>query len=120
MMVAVLEKYLEMPLGYSDIYLNVVGGMKVSGRETDLSVLASLLSSYESKPVPDDTVFLGEVGLTGEVRSVPRTEERLNELAHLGYKTVVTSLKTQKEFCNKYVMKFIGLGQASELKTFFL
>ncbi len=115
MLVAVIEKYLGLPLGFNDIYLNVVGGMTLEGREGDLSVIASLLSSYKSKPLDSKTVFVGEVGLTGEVRSVPQMEMRLKEMAQLNYKRVITSEKTAKEFRGKFDMELLGISQISDL-----
>lgn len=115
MLVAVIEKYMGIPLGFNDIYLNVVGNMKLTTRESDLSVIASLLSSYRAKPVDGGTVFVGEVGLTGEVRSVPRMEMRLKELAQLNYKKVVTSAKVASEFKGKYSLDIIGIKRVQEL-----
>ncbi len=115
MLVAVVEKYLGLPLGFNDIYLNVVGGMKLEGRDSDLSIVASLLSSYKSKPLDSKTVFIGEVGLTGEVRSVPQVEMRLKEMAQLSYTRVVTSEKTAREYNGKFKLELIGLSQVSDL-----
>lgn len=115
MLVAIIEKYLGLPLGFNDIYLNIVGGMKLEGRDSDLSVIASLLSSYKSKPLDSKTVFIGEVGLTGEVRSVPQMEMRLKEMAQLSYKKVVTSEKAAREFKGKFNMEILGLSQISDL-----
>lgn len=115
MMVAVIEKYFGLPLGFNDIYLNVVGGMKLTNRESDLAIIASLLSSYRSKPIDPSTVFVGEVGLTGEVRSIPQMEMRIKEMAQLNYKKVVTSYKTAKELKGKYGIEIVGIKQAKEL-----
>lgn len=118
MLVAVIEKYMGIPLGFNDIYLNVVGNMKLTTRESDLSVIASLLSSYRAKPLDSNTVFIGEVGLTGEVRSVPRMEMRLKELAQLNYKNVVTSAKVANEFKGKHSLNLIGIKRVQELDKF--
>ena len=115
MMVAVIEKYFGIPMGFNDIYLNVVGGMKLSTRESDLSIIASLLSSYRSKPIDSSTIFVGEVGLTGEVRSIPQMEMRIKEMAQLNYKKVVTSEKTARELKGKYDIEIVGLKQARDL-----
>ena len=116
MMVAVVEKYFGLPLGFNDIYLNVVGGIKLQSRESDLSIIASLLSSYRMKPIDCSTVFVGEVGLTGEVRSVPMMEMRVKEMAQLNYKRVITSEKTAKELKGKFNIEIIGIRQAKELE----
>jgi len=116
LLVAVIDKYVGIPLSYNDIYVNVVGGIKLQGRETDLSIVASLLSSFYGKVVPQDTLFLGEVGLTGEVRSVPLMEARLREASQLNYKKVVTSSRAAQEFAGKFKIDIVGLRRASDLK----
>ncbi len=116
LLVAVIDKYFGIPLSYNDIYVNVVGGMKLSTRESDLSVMASLLSSYFMKPLPSDTVFLGEVGLTGEVRSVPMMELRLREIAQMNYKRVITAKRVAKDYEGKFKIEIIGVTKARDLK----
>jgi DNA repair protein RadA/Sms len=118
MMVAVIEKYFSLPLGFNDIYLNVVGGMKLQSRESDLSIIASLISSYRSKPIDSSTVFVGEVGLTGEVRTVPMMETRIKEMAQLNYKRVITSEKTARELKGKYPINIIGIRSAKDLEKY--
>ena len=116
LLVAVIDKYLGIPLSYNDIYVNVVGGMKLTSRENDLSVIASLLSSYHAMPIPNDTIFLGEVGLTGEVRSIPMMEMRLKEIAQMNYKRVITSKRAAEDFKKKFNLELTGISRASELK----
>lgn len=116
LLVAVIDKYVGIPLSYNDIYVNVVGGLKLSGRESDLSVVASLLSSFYNKAIPQDTLFLGEVGLTGEVRSVPMVESRLREAAQMNYQRVITSERAAKEFAGKFKIQLQGIKRASDLK----
>jgi len=116
LLVAVIDKYLGIPLSYNDIYVNVVGGMKLTTRENDLSVIASLLSSYYQSPITNDTLFLGEVGLTGEVRSVPMMEMRLKEISQMNYKRVITSKRAADDLKGKYKAELVGITKASELK----
>lgn len=118
MLVAVIDKYLEIPISYNDIYVNVIGGIKLQTRETDLSIIASLLSSYKGKVLEKGLVFLGEVGLTGEVRSVPMIEMRLKEMAQLNYKKVVTSEQTAKKYQGKFPVKLIGVRSVNQLQQF--
>ncbi len=115
MLVAIVEKYFSIPLSFNDVYLNVVGGIKLNGRETDLGVIASILSSYRMRPIDGQTIFLGEVGLSGEVRSVIQAESRLKEIAQLNYKRVVTSEKIAKEFKDKFNVELIGIKSAREI-----
>jgi len=117
LLVAVIDKYLGIPLSYNDIYVNVVGGIKLTSRENDLSVMASLLSSYHGTPIPSDTIFLGEVGLTGEVRSVPMMEMRLKEIAQMSYRRVITSKRAADDLKGKYRLELVGINKASELNN---
>ncbi len=116
LLVAVIDKYLGIPLSYNDIYVNVVGGIKLTSRENDLSVIASLLSSYYQLAIPNHTLFLGEVGLTGEVRSVPMMEMRLKEITQMNYKRVITSKRASEDLKGKFKIELVGITKASELK----
>jgi DNA repair protein RadA/Sms len=119
MLVAIIEKYFSMSLGFSDVYLNIVGGIKVTARESDLSVLAAILSSIYKKAVPREIVFLGEVGLSGEVRSMSQVEKRLKELEHLGYKEVFTSNKVREKYSGKTSLRLQGMSHARDLLSLF-
>ena len=116
MLVAIIEKYFDLPIGFNDIYVNVVGGIKLDSRESDLSVIASLLSSFYNRPIDPSIIFLGEVGLTGEVRSIPQMETRLKEMDQLNYRKAITSKKIAKEYFEKFGVELIGIKRASELK----
>lgn len=117
LLVAVIDKYVGIPLSYNDIYVNIVGGLKLQGREADLSVVASLLSSYYSRPIAQDLLFLGEVGLTGEVRSIPMMESRIKEAAQMNYKKIITSLRAAKDYKGKLGIEVVGIAKASDLKS---
>jgi len=84
MLMAVAEKKTKMDLSSLDAYVNVAGGMRVKGTSIDLAILAALLSSVREEPVSVDAVVLGEVGLTGEIRSVPRIADALEEAYRAG------------------------------------
>lgn len=86
MLMAVLEKRLNLNIGFTDAFVNVVGGIKVDEPAVDLALAAALISSFGNFPVPGDTVFFGEIGLTGEVRAVSHAEKRLGEVLRLGFK----------------------------------
>ncbi len=96
LLLAVLEKKAHLKLSNKDVYLNVVGGLKLDERSTDLAVALCVASALMDLPLPTHTAALGEVGLTGEVRSVSRLETRLNECVRLGYTTVFVP-KTAKK-----------------------
>lgn len=119
MIVAIIEKYLDLSLITSDIYVNVAGGIKLFQRESDLSILASIISSYKKSVIPDGTVFIGEVGLTGEIRKIPQMEKRLNEMGHLNFKTVITGEKAKEEFSDyKYSFEMIGLNSVKDISKY--
>jgi len=89
---AVLSKRADINLSSHDVILNVVGGMRASEPSTDLAVCAAIISSFKNKNIDPKTVFFGEVGLGGEVRSVSKADDRLKELERLGFKKVISSL----------------------------
>ncbi len=86
MLIAVLEKRVGMNLSNQDAYVNVVGGIKIEEPAADLGVILALASSFRSFSLPKDMVFIGEVGLTGEIRAVNRIEQRLSEIEKLGFR----------------------------------
>jgi DNA repair protein RadA/Sms len=82
---AVLARRLGVPLYDHDVYLNVVGGLRVDEPAADLSAALAIISSVRDHPLPVDLVAVGEVGLSGELRSVPQLEPRLREASKLGF-----------------------------------
>lgn len=102
MITAVLDKHLNAKLGKQDIFINLVGGLKVSDPASDFAVIVSILSSLYQKAIPATHCFFGEVGLTGELRSCRFPVERLLEAEKLGFqhaylpKTLEESLKSEK------------------------
>lgn len=85
LLIAVLERFARLGLGDRDLFLNVVGGLSVREPAVDLAVAAAVLSAYRGEPLPEGSVFFGEVGLLGEIRPVSQTEPRLREAAALGF-----------------------------------
>lgn len=85
---AVISKKTPINLGNSDIYLNIVGGMKLSEPAIDLAVCAAIISSFKNRHLSKQLCLFGEVGLSGEIRKVTRSQEREKEAVSLGYKTV--------------------------------
>ena len=97
MLIAVLEKRMGISMGTKDVFVNLVGGLKVDDPALDLAIISSMASSTMDKPVNNSFVICGEVGLAGEVRSVNRIEHRLSEAATLGFKiALVPSLNMSK------------------------
>jgi len=106
LLIAVLEKRLGLNLQDKDVFLNVVGGVKVMDPAADLSVVMAIASGLLDKPVSFDTVVLGEVGLSSEVRSVSQLAARINEADKLGFKRCVmpkNNLKTRLELKGKQI-----------------
>ncbi len=89
MLVAVLERRAGMRLGDQDVYASVVGGLRITEPAADLGVALAIASAFRNRPIGDDVVCFGEVGLAGEVRSVSGTERRLAEAAKLGFRRAI-------------------------------
>ena len=89
LLLAVLEKRAQLPIGNQDVFVNVAGGGRVLEPAADLAIVIAAASSYMERPIPGDVVVLGEVGLTGEVRGVSNLEGRLRAAAHLGFRSAV-------------------------------
>jgi DNA repair protein RadA/Sms len=85
----VLTRRVGLRLGDQDIFVNVVGGMKVDEPAIDLAMAAAIASSARDLPVRADTVLIGEIGLSGELRTVGQTPARLHEAANLGFKAAI-------------------------------
>lgn len=86
---AVLSRRIGIRLGEQDVFVNVVGGLRIDEPAVDLAVAAAIASSARNEPVRADTVLIGEIGLSGEVRGISKMEARLNEAAKLGFTTAV-------------------------------
>jgi DNA repair protein RadA/Sms len=89
MILAVLEKRAKLPLGKCDVYLSTVGGMRLTDPSSDLAVATAIASAARDVPMPADAVFIGEVGLAGDIRRVTGMDRRLAEAARLGFKSAM-------------------------------
>lgn len=89
LLIAVLSKRVGLKLGTQDVFVNVVGGLRISEPAADLAVASAIASGFRGIPVPEDCVMLGEVGLSGELRSVGHAERRLKEASKLGFKRCI-------------------------------
>lgn len=90
-LLAILEKNLALYLRSSDVFINLAGGIRSSDPSLDLAILAAIISSLKDRPLPDKAVFIGEVGLNGEIRPVPQLDQRINEATKLGYDRIFVS-----------------------------
>lgn len=97
MLLALLERKLDLPFNQYDVYINIAGGIKISETSADLAIIAAIISSYRNRPISKDTVFIGEVSLIGDVRDIFNLDLRLKEAkAQQFEKAVVPSLPLEK------------------------
>ena len=109
LLTAVLEKKVGMSLGNQDVYVNVVGGIKLNEPAIDLGVILAVASSYKNMQIPKGYVAIGEVGLTGEVRSVNLIEKRIKEAEKLGFKCCIIPESNKKLLKDEYKLDIIGV-----------
>ena len=118
LLAAVLEKKLRISLGNQDIYLNVVGGIKINEPALDLGICLSIVSSFKNIPIDKKTVAIGEVGLTGEIRNVNMIDKRIREAEKLGYKRVLIPESNKKLLKNDFRLDIIGVKNISDAIDF--
>ena len=118
MLIAVLEKVVGLPLGNQDVYLNIVGGIKINEPALDLGIILASASSYKNVSIPIDTIAIGEVGLTGEVRSVNMVEKRIKEAEKLGFKTCIIPESNKKQLKGEYKSNIIGVKNIYQAMQF--
>ena len=114
LLIAVLEKKAGLMLGNQDVYLNVVGGIRINEPALDLGVVLAATSSFKNISIPKGVVAIGEVGLTGEVRSVNLIEKRLKEAEKLGFKKCIIPENNKKLLKEKYKLDIIGVKNVNE------
>ncbi len=97
MLLALLEKKLDLPLNQYDVFINISGGMKVKESSCDLAVIAAIISSFRDRPISKESVFIGEVSLTGEIKDVHGIETRLKEASSQGIIKAIISQKPKNK-----------------------
>lgn len=118
LLMAVLEKRAGMNLSSQDVYINLVGGIKVNEPALDLGIVLSAASSFKNVAIKEDVVVIGEVGLTGEVRSVNMIEKRIKEAEKLGYKTCIIPESNKKLLKEKFKLDIIGVKNLVDAMKF--
>ena len=113
-LMAVIEKRAGLTLGNQDVYLNIAGGMKLSEPAIDLGIIATVASAYKNIPIQRDTVVIGEVGLTGEVKRINLIEKRLKEIEKLGFKTCIIPENNKKGLKDSFKLDIIGVKNIGE------
>lgn len=114
MLLAVLEKRARFRLGQKDVFLNVAGGLKLQDPAMDLAVVAAVMSSNFDISIPRATAFIGEVGLSGEIRTVTRIDQRVAEAEKLGFERVFIPRGNLKGVRDKYTIKIEECGKLEE------
>ncbi len=121
MILAVLEKRCNFNLGSQDIFVNVIGGIKVDEPATDLAVAMAIISSYKNICIKENTVFIGEVGLTGEIRGINNIEKRVKEIVKMGYNDIVGNKKQLDMLKNSYNnVNLYGISTIEEAISYIL
>ena len=115
MLLAVLEKRARFKLGQKDVFLNMAGGLKVTDPAVDLAVVAAVMSSNFDLTIPRRTAFAGEVGLSGEIRTVTRIEQRVAEAEKLGFDTIYVPKGNLKGVKDKFGIKIIEVGKVTDM-----
>ncbi len=115
MLLALLEKKLDLPLNSYDVFINISGGMKVKESSCDLAIIASIISSFRNRPISKESVFIGEVSLTGEIKDVHGMETRLKEASSQGIKKAIISKKPK----NKIAIKTFEVDEVPKMLELF-
>ena len=119
LLIAVLEKRAKINLSNSDIYINVAGGLRIDETATDLGICAAIASSKTDFVVPADVMFIGEVGLGGELRTVTKLGKRLSEAANLGFKTAIVPKQSLAKITIPKGIKVYGASTINEVINLF-
>ena len=113
---AVIQKHLKLNLSSQDIFANVVGGFRLAEPAADLSVAMAIISSFKKIALPEKAIFLGEIGLSGELRSIGKLAKRVKEAEKLGFNTIITARSSEKINSGKIKMIHVqDLEQAAKL-----
>jgi DNA repair protein RadA/Sms len=114
MLLAVLHRHGGIALGDQDVFVNAVGGVKVAETSADLALILSIVSSFKNKPLPQDLVVFGEVGLSGEIRPVPSGQERIAEAAKHGFRKAFVPLANKPRH-NIDGIEVVGMKQIRDV-----
>jgi DNA repair protein RadA/Sms len=120
MIVAVLEKRLGIQFSQQDVFVNLAGGVYMSDPSVDLGIAAALVSSAKDIAISTETVIIGEIGLTGEVRSISSLEQRIKEAEKLGFKKILVPKSGLKNLNGKFKIKIVGVERIMEALSILL
>ena len=117
LLMAVLEKRVGLPLSNCDAYVNIAGGIRMSEPAIDLGIVTAVVSSFRNVPVDEKTLVFGEIGLSGEVRSVSMAEQRIGEAAKLGFTTCILPKSAEEMLrASGHIPKAITLKGVSSVR----
>ena len=115
-----LEKRLGLKLSTQDVYLNVVGGLRLEEPSCDLAACLALISGYKDIPVPEDIVAMGEIGLSGECRAIGNIESRIAECERHGFSRIIIPYKNYQKLTKKmYTSEIIPVKSLYEVLNLF-
>jgi DNA repair protein RadA/Sms len=115
MLLAVMHRHAGLALFDQDVYVNVVGGVRITETAADLAVIMAAISSYRNRPLDIETVTFGEIGLAGEIRPVPNGQERLQEAAKHGFKRAIVPLANAPKKGQKWEIEVIPVQRVGEI-----
>jgi len=115
LLMAVLEKRMGINLSDCDAYINITGGIKIAEPALDLAIVVAIISSYKDIIVDNQSIFFGEVGLSGEVRGVNMAEQRVKEAVKLGFKRCILPFVSMQNIENIEGMELIGINNVNEI-----
>ena len=119
LLIAIIEKRMQIPLFEYDIYVNITGGLKIKDASIDLAIIMAIISSYSNKVLGDDVIYCGEVGLSGEVRSIINANKRIQEAMKLGFKKIFLPKSNIDNMDKNSLLKFkdIEIKAITDLMT---
>lgn len=109
LLIAIIEKRMNIPLYQYDIYINITGGLKIKDTSIDLAIIMAIISSYKDKALRSDCIYCGEVGLSGEVRGISNINIRLKEAIKLGYKKIFLPKTNIESIDDDMLKKYAGI-----------
>ncbi len=115
MLLAVLEKRAKFKLSQKDVFLNIAGGLKVADPALDMAVVAAIMSSNFDISIERKWAFAGEVGLSGEIRTVTRIEQRVSEAQKLGFESILIPKGNLKGIKDTFNINIVEVGKVEEV-----
>ncbi|MBQ9922330.1 MAG: DNA repair protein RadA [Clostridia bacterium] len=120
LIIAVLEKRLGYHFATQDVYLNIVGGLKIDEPACDAAIMLSLVSGFKNIPISEEVIAMGEIGLAGEIRSVSFLQKRINEAARLGFKVIIVPKRNLDKITVPEGVNLVGIKSIFEAVELFI